>query len=106
MFNVKFLAKIAARSDYQNRHVSLVLRGGALLASAYNYGGTHSEVRALKKLWPSKREGVTLINLRLTFSGQVGLSKPCLACLSEMKAAGVSKVYYTNNSGDFIMERV
>lgn len=87
------LKKIASRSPHHaQRHASVVVKGGAVLAVGYNHSGRHSEVVALSKLWPSKRKGTTIINLRLKRSGLVGDSYPCTKCQAFLIKNGVIKV--------------
>jgi deoxycytidylate deaminase len=87
------LKKIARRSPHHaQRHASVVVKGGAVLAVGYNHSGRHSEVVALSKLWPSKRKGTTMINLRLKKSGVVGDSSPCEKCRAFLLKNGVVKV--------------
>lgn len=75
------------------------------MAADYNGNEFHAEIGAMKKLWPNRIKGTTMINLRITKTG-LGMSKPCPACHKVMKAMGVKTVYYTNSKGMFIMERV
>lgn len=71
----------------------------------YNRSFQHSEVNALNHLWPNKRSGTTLINLRITRGGAFGNARPCPACWNYLILAKVSKViYYTGK--DWVMERV
>jgi hypothetical protein len=104
---IGLIQKIAKKSKFKRaQHASLVLKGGAILAYAHNGNFTHSEVRALKKLWPSKRQGVTVVNLRFTAANSIGCSKPCRNCELYMRKAGVQKVIYTNANGLFVEERL
>lgn len=78
-----------------------MLKGGAIISIAHNGNELHAEVRALKKLWPSKRLGTVVINLRFTAGNKIGCSKPCKDCYKYMQDVGVSKCIYTNSDGSF-----
>lgn len=75
-----------------HRHATIVLKGGAVVATGFNHGGQHSEVVALRKLWPSKRPGCTVINLRIKPSGTIGNSSPCAECRAFLARNGVKKI--------------
>lgn len=107
MSYAKLLKHIALGSDHpRHRHASLILRGGALLSSATNAGGRHAEVRALMKLWPNKRKGTTVVNIRITAAGAVGISRPCSRCMAVLKEAGVRSVVYTDRKGQWAQEKI
>ncbi len=91
--------KLAKKSTRKHQHVALVFKGGALLATGYNYNQTHAEVAALKKLWPSKRRGTTVVSLRFSKDGALKDATPCKNCWLFMVEAGVTKVYASNASG-------
>lgn len=71
----------------------------------YNRNFQHSEVNALNHLWPNKRAGTTLINLRITRGGRLGNARPCPRCWSYLLLSGASKVIYYNGK-DWTMERI
>lgn len=92
---IKTAFKFAQKSDHQQfKHAAIVLKGGAVLAFGFNHEKVHAEVNALKKLWPNKRKGTTVISLRFTKSG-FGNSRPCPHCSKFMKENGVKKFVYT-----------
>lgn len=94
------LTKAARKSDHRAfQHVAIVQRGGAIVSIAHNYNWTHAEVRALAKLWPSKRVGTRIISLRITKGGKLAMAKPCKACMEYMLQAGVKSVVYSDSSG-------
>lgn len=71
----------------------------------YNRSFLHSEVHALNQLWPNKRSGTTLINLRITRGGHFGNARPCPTCWNHLILSGVNKVIYYSGK-DWVMERV
>lgn len=96
---LKALERAAKRSPRIQRHATAVLRGGSIIALGVNTATRHAEESALKKLWPSKRRGTSLLNLRLKPSGMIGDSRPCLRCREFAKQAGVSSIFYTDDDG-------
>jgi deoxycytidylate deaminase len=93
----KVIAKVANRSDHpSHRHATIVMRGGAVLSVGYNHNGRHSEVRALLKLWPSKRRGASIINLMVRKDGSFGRAKPCAKCQKFLTDNGVTRVTYSD----------
>lgn len=94
--------KLAKRSTRKHQHVALVFKGGALLATGYNYDRTHAEVAALNKLWPSKRRGTTVISLRIGKDDSLKDATPCEHCWAYMETAGVKEVLASNVWGNVI----
>lgn len=87
------LRRIASRSPHPlHKHATIVMKGGAILAIGYNHDGRHSEIVALSKLWPSKRIGCTIINIRIRRSGNIGISTPCESCSKYLKINKIKRV--------------
>lgn len=97
---ISLALRTAAKSPHpHHRHASVVLKGGAVLATGYNHDERHSEVVALSKLWPSKRRGTVVLNLRLTNAGSVALARPCVECAEFLRRSGVQYVWWTTREG-------
>lgn len=97
---MKLLERVAMKSPHPiHKHASLVVKGGAILAFGYNHDNRHSEVVALSKLWPSKRRGCTIINLRVKRNGEFGNSYPCARCQKFLLDNGVRKVILLTPTG-------
>lgn len=96
---------LALRSDHDAfRHGCIVLKGGAIQAFGYNLRQTHAEINALKKLWPSKRAGTTVFNLRFT-RHSLGNSRPCHRCMDYMVQNSVKNIWFFED-GKLLKERV
>lgn len=94
--NLTLLKRVALRSDHdQFKHATIVLRGGAVVSYGTNLGKRHSEVVALNKIWPNKRVGCTVVNIRIIKDGSFGNSKPCERCEKYLKKNGIKKVSYS-----------
>ena len=103
---INLLKKLSKKSDHKSyKHATLIMKGGALLSVGYNHGELHSEVVAIKKLWPNKRLGTTVINIRTKKDGSIGNSYPCQDCLHLLKTAGVKKLIVYTSIG-YIQERL
>ena len=92
--------KLAGKArHHSHKHAALVYKSGALVAQGVNHDEVHAEVQALKKLWPSERRDTTVVSIRMTRGGVLGMAKPCIACEAYMREAGVKKVIYSDNDG-------
>lgn len=100
----RLVTRLASRSNHRNRHVVIVERGGAIVATGVNHDLVHAEVAALNKIWPNRRKDVTIWSFRLRRDGKLGMAKPCAKCQEFLRQNGVKNVYYTNPWGQ--MERM
>lgn len=99
--------KLASKSRHaSHRHSAMVYRGGNLVSSGVNHDSVHAEVQALKKLWPNHRIDTTVVTIRMTKGGRLGMAKPCPICEAYMRGAGVKKVIYSDASGQMITMRL
>lgn len=97
--------KLVHKARHQaHRHAAVVYRGGCVVSTGVNHDTIHAEVQALKKLWPDHRRGTTVVSIRMTRGGKLGLAKPCAECEAYMREAGVKTVLYSNAQGK--MERM
>jgi deoxycytidylate deaminase len=101
-----FIRKLAAKSTHQHKHAVVVERGGAILSYGYNVGWNHAEKKALGKLWPNKRKGVTVWSLRVSNSGAFMMAKPCPKCEQYLRENGVKEVLYSTNDGSIARMRL
>lgn len=94
--------KIASRSTHRAFfHGTIVIKGGAILSYGYNHGETHSERMALNPIWPNRRAGTSIINIRVTKTGKLANSRPCRDCHEFLVRSGVKRIYYSNSEGRF-----
>ena len=84
-----------------NRHRvgAVVVRGGKVVAKSHNRLTRHAEVRALAGLWPSECDGATVYVVRPTYTGGLGLARPCPDCEQELRRLGVRKIVYSTYGG-------
>jgi hypothetical protein len=101
--------KIVNRSPSNTyKHVSLLVRGGSLLAYAYNrndrpgkleyklYGkkGWHSELNVLYRFSPAEVKNATLYTMGVTPGGRLTKGCPCSICQELIKQYCLKAVYY------------
>lgn len=100
------IQKIAKKSTHKNyKHVSIILRGGAVLSVGYNHDKIHAERMALAKVWPNKVAGTHLISVRVTKNG-MGNALPCNSCMAVIRIQGVKKITFSNSEGKLEVMRV
>lgn len=104
---VRKAVKLAERArHHSHKHAALVYKSGALISQGVNHDEVHAEVQALKKLWPNEREDTTVVTIRMTKGGRLGLAKPCPECEAYMKLAGVKKVIYSDADGQMVTMKI
>ena len=95
----------------QKRHVSLILRRGAVVSTGtngfkthplaakigYRYEEMHSELEALIK-YKGPKDGLSLINFRFNNQGEMRMSRPCCLCMPWCEAV-FDKIYYSTSNG-------
>jgi hypothetical protein len=101
-----FFEKLAAKSTHQHKHAVVVERGGTILSYGYNVGWNHAEKKALGKLWPDKRRGVTVWSVRVTSGGNWRMAKPCPRCEAYLRENGVKEVLYSTDDGTIARMRL
>ena len=60
-----------------------------------------SAINKLKNLTNIPAEKCSLINIRVNKQNEIRNAKPCYGCLSLLAFFNISKVYYTNEKGEF-----
>lgn len=97
-------------------HGAILFRGGGnIIARAANSVGysqfgaqfrldgenasRHAEIAAITGLPKEVTSGASVLVIRITRSGVLGLSKPCDMCVACMRTAGIKRVFFSTNSG-------
>lgn len=110
----------AEKSDHSRwRLGSVIWRGGSVISTGFNrvkndpaiiendkyfHCTVHAEVDALKNA--GSAEGAKIFVARITRSGRLGLAKPCPRCEDAIREAGIKKVFYTDEKGQWSWFRV
>ena len=117
---VKSLSGLVLRqSNLKYTHLTVLLsnKTGKVILHAQNsaiqgrHYSVHAEVAALEKLQSgirgkrtdekSIRKGISLLSIRICASGNLGMAKPCDACMRRINSEPrVTKVCWTNSEGD------
>lgn len=90
----------AKQSTMNHRHGAVVVKNGKILSSGHNrirarWPSIHAEMDALLSLSPKDRRGATVYVARVSASGGIRNSKPCLMCERCMRKWGVSRVVWS-----------
>lgn len=93
--------KEAAKARHHHQLAAILVRGGKIISIAHNHSHVHAEHAALNRAWRSGTDGATMYVIRVKRSSSIGLAKPCKMCIDRMVQAGVRKVVYTDNDGNF-----
>lgn len=98
--------KAADNGQHRQKMGAALVKGGSILSTGFNKGEEHAEESALRRCEASiDREtikGATIYVARM----RRGKSRPCLKCWTILKSFGVKKVYYFDNVGDVVCEKV
>lgn len=81
-----------------------VLKKGATIHAELHviHQCTKRLIRQQKSL---KKYSILVIRIKRD-TGELVLSKPCHDCINAMRKCGIKKVYYSDNDGNIVMERV
>lgn len=75
------------------------------ISAKFNYfrGSRHSEIDAYVRLkYKEVLPYLTMINIRLSKTGIIGMSHPCEKCMHFLSGVGMPrKVFYSNSFGEF-----
>ena len=107
---LKLANKVSQGSNHNHQLGAVVVRGGAVLAVAFNIsrpygidnGGRHAEERVLHNKDGRNFKGATLYVCRWGSRA----SKPCPKCMKAIIEAGIKKIVYFNYVHEMIVERV
>ena len=104
---LRLAVKVAHQSQERHRHGAVIVLGGSVHAVGFNsqildpayYAATatkfsvHAEEAALAKLDVAKR-GILYV-ARINNAGETRMSKPCPACETLIRTAGIKRVVWT-----------
>lgn len=110
----------ANKSTYEYRIGAVVFKGKRIFGSGHNgirsssismkyknwEESLHAEQSALLNLDWNKLKGCSILVYRTNRSGKIGMAKPCPMCSKLIKYVGIKNIYYTNENGEIILEKV
>jgi deoxycytidylate deaminase len=101
---IKIATKAAMKSQHhQHRLGSVLIRGSNVISTGHNFSTVHSEHDCINRAFKSGTEGTIIIVVRVRRNGTMGMSRPCVCCLGRLINAGVERVIYTTNDGEYRM---
>jgi deoxycytidylate deaminase len=109
--------EINGTTNGKYRHVSYLILKNKIISFGYNSQTTHpialqyglqhahihSEMNTISKLpyysmqYKKLIQKCDMVNIRLSISGNIHMSKPCDACQKVISAFGIKNVYYTTS---------
>lgn len=128
----KIAKEISYMSDYKGQHVgAVVCEGKTIISTGHNCQKTsplqhkynvyrnfedyetsiakqHAEVNALARLIGKEVdwENVSIFIYRETKAGKPGCTRPCPACSKIIQDLGIKEIYYINENGRYVKEKV
>ncbi len=104
--------------DLRYNHVAIILRKGIPVSIGINREKTHPVIRrfaygkrkslhaeldaCIKYGMKEDYSDCTMVVMRFRDNGSLASSKPCAGCRELISSVGLSKVYFTNDIGEFI----
>ena len=89
------------KSRREHRHSSIIYLHGNPISFGYNTENYHAEEEAISHAGMQDFSKHTIVNIRITPGGRIGIAKPCLACMEMLKKWKFRKVIYSTNKGTF-----
>jgi len=90
----------AKRSKHiKSQHGAVLMKGGRVLAFAWNKGKVHAEIGVMRQVTPKQCKKSIIWTVRVK-DDKLMMGRPCLECLQEMSTAGVKMVWYSLPNGE------
>jgi tRNA(Arg) A34 adenosine deaminase TadA len=106
---VEILRETAEKSTMYHRHACALLSGGKILSIRVNTQNKLSKHAEMNVIDDCISKGIStksfIMVLRISRTGTIHDSKPCSECLKYMKKYGVKRICYSNQNGDFVIEK-
>lgn len=116
---IKRAIEEAERSSYKLHLGAVIFKGKRILASGRNElrsstvkhrkwkNSLHAEIAALTKLDWSTIKGASILVVKVSRTeGFLSNARPCDNCMATLKYVGIKTVYYTNEDGEIICEKL
>lgn len=98
------LAKSKSRHKC-HRHAAILFDKKRILGTGWNHEIWHAEEELASGYW-SALPGNRVLVIRIRRDGRLGKSRPCKKCLRMLKDNYVKAVYYSDENGDILEERL
>lgn len=83
---------------HSGKHLSCSVHSEAVLLHKINKKITYEKKRKMNKL--------IVINIRISKDGKISQSCCCIECAKLLNKMGVTKVYYTDEHGNFVKDKI
>lgn len=117
---IRIAKKTAKKSLFkQHRLGAVIVKGSRVLSTGFNQRRytkelkqptLHAEADAILKLLKQRNQtslvGAELYVTRFTAGGVVSMARPCESCMALIRAVGIKRIHYSNNSGNVSTELV
>lgn len=100
------------------RHGSVLFSGKRILNCGRNFmskthpksnsewGKIHAELDCILGVARDILENSNLLVIRLSAFGDLVMSRPCPNCMDLIRAANIKNIFYSNNQGQIVKERI
>lgn len=116
---VKLAIQEAKKSKHYPMIGAVVFKGKKILGSGHNEirssslsmkhrkwkESLHAEQAALLNLDWNKLKGCSILVMRVSKTGKLGICRPCEMCQKIIEHVGIKNVYYTNKDGEIVLEK-
>lgn len=68
--------------------------------------GRRTSSQTQTKTKTKRRKKLNILVIRINGEGKLGNSRPCASCIEKMKTFGIYRVYYSDNTGKIIWEKL
>ncbi len=94
------------KSRREHRHSSIIYLHGNPVGFGHNTEDYHAEEEAINdaggfNVYERDFSKHTIVNIRITPGGRIGIAKPCLSCMELLRQKNFRKVIYSTNKGTF-----
>lgn len=117
---IKACINEANKSTYKVKVGAIVFKGKKILGRGHNglrssninnkykdyINSLHAEQSALLNLDWNNLKGYSILVLRVSDTGKLCSSRPCLMCSKLLKHVGIQNIYYSTSSGEIIKEKL
>ena len=116
---IKACLEECSKSTFKLKIGAVVFKGKRIYSSGHNSvrssplsmkyrdweESLHAEQSALLNLDWSKLKGCSILVLRLSKKGKLGMCKPCPMCEKLLRYVGIKYAYYSNAEGEIVCEK-
>lgn len=117
---LKLLTKMASDSAIYYKHAAALISGNTIYSSGINkfikeikdknnkihYKTMHAEINVFENFPKRNVKGMDILVIRINKNFALKNSRPCNQCIDKLNKIGIRKVYYSDDNGNIVSERV